>query len=195
VLGFALSPGFGAALAAYVGLNFLYSAGLKKLGFLDVFILGGFYTLRLVMGAETAAVVHSQWLLTFSMFFFISLSLAKRHVEVMRLAEREGARTQGRGYRAEDWPLTLTFGAATGVAAVLILVLYLVNEAFPAALYDWPMWLWTSPAVASLVVGRIWVKAHRKELDDDPVVFGMRDPAILSFAAILFVAFALASIR
>ncbi|MBL8551689.1 MAG: UbiA family prenyltransferase [Hyphomonadaceae bacterium] len=195
VLGFALDPGFGIALAIYLGANFLYTAGLKKLGFLDVFILGGFYTLRLVMGAETAMVEHSQWLLTFSMFFFISLSLAKRHVELMRLMERDGVRAQGRGYRAEDWPLTLTFGAASGVAAVLILVLYLVNEAFPAALYDWPMWLWTSPAVASLVIGRIWVKAHRKELDDDPVVFGMRDPAILSFAAILFVAFALASIR
>jgi 4-hydroxybenzoate polyprenyltransferase len=192
-LGFLLGVEFGIVLAIYVGANFLYSAGLKRVGFLDVFIIGGFYTLRLVMGAETANVFHSTWLLTFSMFFFVSLTLAKRHVEVMRLSERAAERTEGRGYRGDDWPLTLTFGAATGVAGVLILVLYLVNEAFPAALYDWPQWLWASPVVASLVVGRIWVKAHRKELDDDPVVFAMRDPIILGLAAVLVVAFALAS--
>jgi hypothetical protein len=162
---------------------------------LDVFVLAGLYTLRLVMGAQTAHVAHSQWLLTFSMFFFVSLSLAKRHVEVMRLAERDATRAEGRGYRGDDWPLTLAFGASAGLAAVLILVLYLVNEAFPAALYDWPLWLWAAPPIASLVIGRIWVKAHRKELDDDPVVFAMRDPLILALAAVLAVAFALASIE
>jgi len=192
-LGFALSLGFGLSLLAYVALTAAYSMGLKRIVFFDTVVLAALYTLRLVMGAEAAGVAHSQWLLTFSMFFFASLSLAKRHVEVMRLAEREEERAAGRGYWAQDWPLTLAFGAASGVAAVLILVLYLVEEAFPAALYQAPTFLWAAPVAAGCVLGRLWVKAHRRQLDDDPMAFALRDRTTLLIAAALACAFGLAS--
>lgn len=194
-LGFLVNVGFGISLLAYVALTSLYSMGLKRAVFFDAVVLGALYTLRLIMGAEAAGVAHSQWLLTFSMFFFVSLSLAKRHVEVRRLPERAAEKAAGRGYMAEDWPLTLSFGAAAGTAAVLILVLYLVEEAFPASLYDHPTWLWTAPAVAALVLGRIWVKAHRRDLDDDPLAFALRDPIVLGLGAALAAAFLRATIR
>lgn len=194
VLGFALSPGFGFSLLAYIALTAAYSMGLKRIVFFDAVVLGMLYTLRLVMGAEAAGVAHSQWLLTFSMFFFSSLSLAKRHVEVMRLGERDSARTAGRGYYADDWPLTLAFGAAGGVAAVLILVLYLVEEAFAAALYSSPAFLWAAPVAATVALGRLWVKAHRRQLDDDPMAFALRDRAMWLIAGALCLAFVAASV-
>ncbi|MBI1188406.1 MAG: UbiA family prenyltransferase [Alphaproteobacteria bacterium] len=193
-LGFLLSPGFAIALLAYIVITAAYSMGLKRIVFFDAVVLGSLYTLRLVMGAEAAGVAHSQWLLTFSMFFFSSLSLAKRHVEVMRLNERDGARAAGRGYYAQDWPLTLAFGAAGGVAAVLILVLYLVEEAFAAALYSSPAFLWAAPVAATLALGRLWVKAHRRQLDDDPMAFALRDRPTWLIAFALGVAFILASV-
>jgi 4-hydroxybenzoate polyprenyltransferase len=192
-LGFAVSTGFGLSLLAYVAATTVYSMGLKRVIFLDAVILGLLYTLRLVMGAEAAVVAHSQWLLTFAMFFFVSLSLAKRHVEVLRLVEREAPTAAGRGYRAEDWPLTLAIGASAGAAAVLILVLYLMEEAFPAYAYPRPIFLWTAPLAAAMTLGRIWLKAHRKELDDDPAAFAVRDPLIGALASLLVIAFALAS--
>jgi hypothetical protein len=128
------------------------------------------------------------------MFFFSSLSLAKRHVEVMRLGERDSARTAGRGYYADDWPLTLAFGAAGGVAAVLILVLYLVEEAFAAALYSSPAFLWAAPVAATVALGRLWVKAHRRQLDDDPMAFALRDRAMWLIAGALCLAFVAASV-
>jgi 4-hydroxybenzoate polyprenyltransferase len=196
---FALSNGFGLALLGYVATTTFYSMGLKRVIFLDAVILGLLYTLRLVMGAEAASIVasnviHSQWLLTFAMFFFVSLTLAKRHVEVLRLAERDAQTAAGRGYRADDWPLTLAIGASAGAAAVLILVLYLMEDAFPAEIYPQPIFLWAAPFVGALVLGRIWLTAHRKELDDDPAAFAVRDPFIVALAVLLLGAFALASL-
>ena len=111
-------------------------------------------------------------LLTFSMFFFLSLSFAKRHVEV---AAKTAGDIKGRGYRAEDAPLTLVFGIGSGTAAILILVLYLVEDAFPSGLYATPEALWSAPMLIMLWIMRIWLLAHRGELDDDPVYFAVKD--------------------
>ncbi|MGE0829367.1 MAG: UbiA family prenyltransferase [Hyphomonadaceae bacterium] len=191
---FALSIGFGAALLVYVATTFAYSMGLKRIALLDTAVLGALYTLRIIMGAEAAHVAHSQWLLTFAMFFFVSLSLAKRHVEVMRLAERSAKSAAGRNYHAEDWPLTLALGASAAAAAVLILVLYLVEEAFAANFYPAPVFLWAAPIIGALALGRIWLKAHRKQLDDDPAAFAVKDPVMIGLGATLVCAFALATL-
>ena len=51
-------------------------------------VLGVLYSLRLLIGAAGANVA-SVWLLTFALFFFVSLSLAKRHSEIVA-AQRPG---------------------------------------------------------------------------------------------------------
>ena len=50
---------------------------------IDIFILGGLYTLRVVIGVFLAGVQVAPWLLMFSFFFFFALSMAKRHVEIV----------------------------------------------------------------------------------------------------------------
>ncbi|HTE96488.1 MAG TPA: UbiA family prenyltransferase, partial [Bradyrhizobium sp.] len=60
---YALSPPFAATLVAYLVLTSAYSFGLKRIALLDAFIIGVLFTLRIVMGAEVAALTHSPWLL------------------------------------------------------------------------------------------------------------------------------------
>lgn len=173
VTGFFLTPLFGFGLLAYLAITMSYSFGLKRVAMLDVFIIASLFTIRIVLGAFAIEGVLSEWLLTFSMFFFLSLSFAKRHIEVA--AAGAGNVIRGRGYTGDDTPLTLVFGVGSGTAAILILVLYLVEDAFPSGLYALPEALWSAPMLIMLWIMRIWLLAHRGELDDDPVSFAVRD--------------------
>lgn len=187
---FALNVNFGAILLIYLITTLSYSFRLKTVPFLDVSVLAGLYTLRLIMGAVVIGAPVSAWLLTFSAAFFLSLSLAKRHVEV---AHATGSgKVMGRGYRVEDAPLTLAFGVASGLASIQILVTYLIEEAFPSGVYVAPGFLWAAPVLIALWVMRIWLLAHRGELDDDPVAFAVRDKISYALGAGLAVAFGLA---
>src|SRR5262249_27632685 len=71
----ALSASFAAGMATYLILTTAYSLKLKRVALLDVFVLASLYTLRIIMGTAVIDVAYSQWLLTFAMFFFFSLSL------------------------------------------------------------------------------------------------------------------------
>ncbi len=180
-----------AILLAYCGLTLAYSFSLKRVPVLDVFILAVLFTLRLVFGIHLAQVVASPWLLVFSMFIFLSLSLGKRHTEVARTGTLGREIIHGRGYFAKDGPLLFGLGVSTGIAAVLIMILYLLHEAFSAAFYKTPVLLWALPAVLFLWLGRYWLLAGRGELDDDPVEFAIKDKWSLALAgamAAIFVA-------
>jgi hypothetical protein len=87
-----------------------------------------------------------------------------------------GSALAHRGYRAEDWPLTLGFGLASAMAALQIMILFVANDAWPSRLYSQPVWLYATPAVMAVWLTRLWLLAHRQELHDDPVVFALRDP-------------------
>lgn len=190
VAAFVVDPMFGAVLACYLVTTLAYSFKLKTIPFLDVSLLAGLYTLRLIMGAVLISAPVSMWLLTFSAAFFLSLSLAKRHVEV---AHATGSgKVLGRGYRVEDAPLTLAFGVASGLASIQILVTYLMEDAFPSGVYAVTAFLWAAPILIALWIMRIWLLAHRGELDDDPVAFAVRDRISYALGAGLALAFGLA---
>jgi 4-hydroxybenzoate polyprenyltransferase len=189
---FALSPPFAAALLAYLILTAAYSFGLKRVALLDVFVIGVLFTLRIVMGAEIAGLTHSAWLLSFALSFFISLALSKRHGEVMRAAGADAGEIAGRGYRGNDWPVTLTFGVGIGLVSVVIMLLYMTNDAAPSGFYHAPGLLYAIPALLTLWLMRIWLLSHRMELHDDPVVFALRDRVSLALGLAVAIAFYLA---
>lgn len=187
-----INPLFAGALSLYVGLTISYSLAFKRVALLDVFILAALYTLRLLMGAVAAGVVHSLWLLTFCMFFFLSLSLAKRHVEVSEPTAPRGQRIRGRGYFPEDSPLTLSMGIAAACGSILILVLYLVDEGWTAGVYRSPGYLGGIPVVIGFWTARIWLLAHRGQLHDDPVAFAVKDRISVMLGGVLFLLLAAA---
>ena len=187
-----LSPRFALALAGYLAVTSIYSFGLKRVPLLDVFAIGSLFTLRIVMGAEVIGLGHSPWLLSFAFAFFISLALAKRHGEVMRAARIDIDEIVGRGYRGNDWPITLSFGIGTGLVSVVIMLLYMTNDATPSGFYRQPGWLYAIAALLTLWLMRIWLLSNRMLLHDDPVVFALRDRVSLVLGAAVGVAFALA---
>jgi 4-hydroxybenzoate polyprenyltransferase/phosphoserine phosphatase len=171
-----LDPAFAGLLALYIALTLSYSLKFKTMALLDVFILGLLYMLRIQMGSTLIGTEQSPWLLVFSLFFFFSLSMAKRHVEIVKAAERGlVGQIKGRGYFVRDEPVTLALGVSASLAAILLLFLYLVNDAYPAGLYQNPQFLWVIGPLVFLWCGRIWLKSHRGDLHDDPVVFAIKD--------------------
>jgi hypothetical protein len=157
-----------------------------------VFIIGMLFTLRIVMGAEILGIPHSAWLLSFALAFFLSLALAKRHGEVMAAAANHAEEIAGRGYRGADWPITLTFGVGVGLVSVVIMLLYMANDAAPSGFYHHFGWLYAIPALLTIWLMRIWLLSHRTVLHDDPVVFALRDAVSLSLGLAVAVVFFLA---
>ncbi|MGK5088306.1 hypothetical protein WDW86_12170 [Bdellovibrionota bacterium FG-2] len=64
-------------LLCYFGLNLLYSLWLKRAVLIDVVILAALYTLRILAGGFATHTPVSQWLLSFSVFFFFGLAIVK----------------------------------------------------------------------------------------------------------------------
>lgn len=185
--GFLLSPAFAATMVSYLILTLTYSFYLKRMALADTLALSFLYTLRLIMGAVLAGVALSSWLMVFSMFLFVSLSLAKRHVEVLRRTAAGERRIANRGYRAEDADLTLGLGLATATVSPLILVLYVMESAWPSGVYQTPEALWIAPVALAGWLMRVWLLANRGELDDDPVVFAIKDGQSLMIGAVLMI--------
>jgi len=180
-------------MLSYLVVTLAYSFALKRAALVDVMALAFLYTLRLIRGAVLAGVLLSQWLMVVSMFLFVSLSLAKRHTEVLRRVSAGERRVAHRGYRAEDGTLTLGLGLATATAVPLVLVLYIIESAWPSGLYTSPAMLWVAPVALAMWLMRVWLLSNRGELHDDPVVFAVKDPQSLAAGAVLAASFAAAA--
>ena len=191
-IGLALGAGTVAMLTLYLTASLAYSFWLKRQPILDVLTVASLFTVRLGLGVVLGEVRFSPWLFVFSMFLFLSLSLAKRFNEVAQMGEHGFARALGRGYQTSDEPIVLALGAAAMLGAVLILVIYLIEEAFPAEFYAQPAFLWIIPVVLFLWLGRVWLLSHRHALNDDPVVFALKDKTSLCYGALVVIAVAAA---
>jgi 4-hydroxybenzoate polyprenyltransferase len=170
-----LHGGLGLALIAYVALTLAYSFRLKRAPLIDVATIAALFAIRIVAGMLLIDRPVSMWLVTFTTMLFLSLALAKRTAELVQ-ARAQGRPVAGRGYHAGDEPLTLTLGIAAGMTSVLVMVLYMSVDAMPTGLYRHTGPLFLIPAVLGLWILRIWLLAHRGTLNDDPVVFAIRDP-------------------
>lgn len=174
VFGFLLSAEFGLALFGYASLTMLYSLYLKKVALLDVFVLSSFYSFRIVAGALISATPLSQWFLAFSLFFFLSLAMAKRYSELLHANDLIAAGNSGRGYRVDDRELLLALGVGSAFSAVVILSLY-VHSQDVRQLYLSPEYLFLLCPIVLYWLSRNWLLAHRGELKEDPVTLAIRD--------------------
>jgi 4-hydroxybenzoate polyprenyltransferase len=167
-----LPPLCAALLAVYLMLTFAYSLYLKRKMLVDVIVLAGLYTLRILVGGAAANIPLSPWLLGLSIFLFFSLALVKR---VSELRQTQAAATSsGRGYFANDLGQLSMMGIASGYVACLVLALYM-NSPEVTSLYRNPRWLWLICPLALYFVSRIWMLAQRGKITEDPVVFALRD--------------------
>jgi hypothetical protein len=86
-----------------------------------------------------------------------------------------GSAVISRGYTIEDLPLLLAAGLASGFSAIVIFTLYLINEQYPRAVYGHPGFLWGMMPVLLIWILRVWHLTLHGKMDEDPVVFALKD--------------------
>jgi len=184
---FFLPPIFALVIGLYLVATTAYSLVLKRALLVDVICLAALYTLRLLGGTAATEIPLSFWLMAFAMFFFMSLALVKRYVELQHSTVTEKDRIAGRGYRPEDRDIVGQSGVASGFTAVVVLALY-INSTAVQELYTYPWLIWPLVPIVLYIIIRVWILAHRKEMDDDPVVFlanDWRSQVMIAIGAIL----------
>ena len=184
-----LPPEFSGTLLAYYVLTLAYSLSLKRQMGIDVIALALLYTLRIVAGAAALSLPLTFWVLAFSMFMFLSLALVKRYAE-LREARRNGdtKKSRGRGYYPADLEMISSLGASSGYLAVMVLALYIHDQA-TAALYAHPQIIWLACPLLLFWITRVWMFTHRGEMHDDPVIFAIRDRSSLIVGALFGIVF------
>ena len=186
-------------LGVYFVLTTLYSAYLKNKLILDVMVLAGLYTLRVIAGGAAVDVPVSEWLMAFSIFLFTSLAFAKRYAELSRMRNDfnaqwtitgvdgfedssltrnqqylESMKLHGRSYRIEDIGLIESLGPTSGYMSVLVLALYISSPQM-ATLYKHGWMIWYVCPMLMYWITRLWFVAKRGKLNEDPIVFALRD--------------------
>jgi len=177
-------------LVGYMAVTTAYSLSFKRMLLVDVLTLAGLYTIRVLAGAAATGVDVSFWLLAFSIFFFLSLALVKRFVELRTTAIPPGERIAGRGYRTEDQEIVAQAGMASAFSAALVLALYMDSPAV-RVLYPHPWLIWPLAPIVLYLTMRVWILARRDEMHDDPVVFIIRDwrsQIVVAIGAVFLVA-------
>ncbi|MDB4974756.1 MAG: UbiA prenyltransferase family protein [Myxococcaceae bacterium] len=177
VLGFAdalafLPKAFSLMLALYFVGTVSYSLYFKRRLLLDVMILAGLYTHRILAGGIATSIAISAWLLGFSMFLFLSLAFGKRYVEILQLTSDE--KIKNRDYYKVDLQMVGSMGPASGYIAALVFSLYVENGAHAGA-YREANILWLAVPVLLYWISRIWIITGRGQMQDDPVKYALRD--------------------
>jgi 4-hydroxybenzoate polyprenyltransferase len=174
VIGYVALDGiFVAVLLGYIAATSAYSSIIKRRAVVDILWLAGLYTGRILAGSAATGIEPSFWLLAFSMFLFLSLAAAKRSAELAGLESRNEQQAPGRGYAVTDLPLLLAFGVAAAYTSVLVLAMYIFTRADD--LYAHAELLWLLCPALLYWLSRIWLKVHRRQLHEDPLVFAFTD--------------------
>ena len=176
---------FLAWLAAYLALTTAYSFVLKRRLLVDVLVLAWLYTHRMMAGGVAVDIDLSPWLIAFSSFVFLSLAFVKRYTELKRVSAENQNTNARRGYRTDDLPLIGNVGPSAGMAATLVLALYIQSDV-AQELYDRPEALWALLPLFLVWILRVWFLAYRGELNEDPIAFAISDKG--SYLCLLAVA-------
>lgn len=185
------NPEFVGVLLLYLAATFAYSLWLKRKLLVDVLMLAGLYTIRIIAGGAAAAVVLSPWLLGFSMFVFLALAAVKRQAELTDQL-KTGRASSGRAYEVDDLPVLRGTALSAGNAAVLVLALYISSDSVQM-LYSRPAVLWLICPILLYWLLRMVMKTHRGEMTDDPIVYAATD-RVSQVVVVICVLVAIASI-
>jgi 4-hydroxybenzoate polyprenyltransferase/phosphoserine phosphatase len=183
---FFLAPVFAVILASYLILTLAYSLWLKRLPMLDALVIAILFTLRIIGGMVLIGFPPSHWLLMFSIFFFFSLALMKRAVELRVVEQAGGEALRGRDYIIGDTVLVLTFGVSSGVASLVVFALFVSTTIELSDFrYGSPIFLWGVMTTLSYWMVRMWQMVNRGLMDDDPILYAVRDRTSLVLGAIV----------
>jgi len=169
-----------ATLGVYALLAVSYTFRLKRVLALDVVVLATLYCIRVIAGGVAIGVDLSPWLLATMIFEFFGLAMVKRSIELRRMVDR----VPGRGYRASDRASVRILGIGSTLLGVMVFALY-VQDPGIARLYPQQRLLWLAVPLLLYWSARLWLLEDRGEIDDDPLIFVLKDRvSLLAFALV-----------
>ncbi len=169
-----LPSGFFGMVLLYLLLTLTYSFYLKRKMILDVIVLAGLFTHRILSGGIAASIYISDWLLLFSVFFFTSLAFLKRYIELLHLKDKNDMTgIKNRDYYVYDIDFVANFGTTSAYLSVLVFAMYIYSS--EAEKYASPFILWMICPALLYWITRVWFLANRRKLQDDPVLFSLKD--------------------
>ena len=180
-------------LGLYFILTCLYSWKLKKFALIDCLVLSILYILRIISGNSAANIPLSFWLLTFSIFLFLSLALVKRYSELKIQLQHGINSINGRDYYTSDCALIQIQGIASGFAAVLVFAFYIHSDDI-IKLYKNPILLWAEIPILLFWINWMWLQADRGKIYDDPLIFAVKNKVSFLAGIAFFVVLALGAV-
>jgi 4-hydroxybenzoate polyprenyltransferase/phosphoserine phosphatase len=174
----AVSRSFLLMLLLYLALTSAYSWVLKERALIDVLTLSLLYTLRIIAGSVAIGIPASSWLLAFSAFMFLSLALVKRCAELVSLEQSGEEDVPGRDYRIGDLAVLWPLGVGSALSAVVVVGLFISADETRGR-YDTPELLWLVALGLVYWLARLWIKTSRGKMDDDPLVYAIKDSGSL----------------
>ena len=193
VLGLSVGNDFAGVLLGYLLLTSAYTVFLKKILVLDVVTLATLYMLRVIAGGVAVSIPVSFWLLAFSFFIFLSLSFLKRVSELEGWVSGKLSVSPGRAYKERDLPTISTLGIGSGLVSVLVFALYLDSDSL-SGLYQNPMILWGAVPVLVFWISWVWIQSGRGEVDQDPIIFALKDRFSLASGVIFLSLFMISQV-
>jgi len=170
----AVLSGAAISVALYSVLSLSYTMRLKEQPLIDVFILAGLYTLRVIAGGQASGHEVSLWLLGFSSFVFLALALVKRVSELLRVQSINEQKIARRGYNVQDISILQAIGSSASFASIVVLSLY-VQSSTAETIYRRPELLWAFVPLFLFWQCRLWLSTARGYMHDDPIVYAARD--------------------
>lgn len=160
------------AVAAYLLISFLYSAGLKHVPVLELGCVASGFVLRVVGGAAATHVPPSGWFLLVCSLGALMVAIAKRYTELNVLGSESAAhRPAMRGYSAPV--LRLTQRVVSGVMIVSYVLWAYTTEPDPGT-RPWHLASSIALAAALFRFDRLTARATSKPVEDliarDPVM-------------------------
>ena len=181
---FNINTKFFLLIISYFVISNLYTFIFKKFVFIDLLILATLYTLRIIGGGLITDISISIWLLSFSIFFFISLASIKRHIELINAKKLKYEKISGRGYVINDKKTINLISVSTSYISILVLILY-INSPQVLNLYSSPNILWVICIIMFFWISRIINVAKKGEIKDDPIVYAIKDK--ISYLCLLLI--------
>jgi decaprenyl-phosphate phosphoribosyltransferase len=162
--GFAIGePWLAAAIAAYLIISFLYSAGLKHVPFLELACVASGFVLRVVGGAAATHVPPSGWFLLVCSLGALMVAIAKRYTELAVLGSDAAVhRPAMHGYTLGALRLAQR---SVSVIMVVSYVLWAAGEPGPA-MRVWHLISSAALAAALARFDRLTARATSKPVED-----------------------------
>lgn len=163
-------------IAAYAVLNLAYSAGLKQVVILDVFLIAAGFMLRILAGTLGVDIAPSQWLLLTGLFLTLFLGFAKRRAEWTAAA---GSGAAQRRVLAQYGPELLDHMLSVAAAGVVMSYSLYTMSPETIARHGTASLIYTVPFVLYGIFRYIHLLHHRQR-GEDPASDLLLDPHMVA---------------